>query len=457
MIRVSLFLLAAIGVVWPMAAIAEPKVSTFTLENGLRGVVIEDHRTPVATHMLWYRVGAADEPPSETGVAHYLEHLLFKGTEKYPEGEFSRIVAENGGQQNAFTSHDYTAYFQRVAVDRLELMMELEADRMTGVQLTDEAAALERDVVLEERNSRTENEPSGRFREQLSSALYLNHPYGDPVIGWRSEILDLDREKALGFYRRFYSPDNATLVVAGDVDPAEVEAMARRQYGSIPPTGARPDARPQEPPHVAARRVEMQDPRVSQPYMLRFYLVPSVAAGEPGEGATLSVLSKILGGGLTSRLGKRLQIEKEMALGASAFYWGVARDETSFGVYAAPVDGVGLDALEAEVDAVIARLIADGPTEEELARAKTVIIAAEIYAQDSQSQMARSYGAALSAGLSVDDIQAWPGAVEKVTAEDVRRAAETYLRLERSVTGLLSKPDPEETAESADGEGESKG
>ncbi len=427
---------------------AEPQVTTFTLENGLRGVVIEDHRAPVATHMLWYRVGGADEPPGETGVAHYLEHLLFKGTEKYPEGAFTRIVAENGGQQNAFTSSDYTGYFQRVAVDRLELMMELEADRMTGILLTDEDAALERNVVMEERNSRIDNEPGGRFREQLNRALFLNHPYGAPLIGWRSEIMALGRENALSFYRRFYSPDNATLVVAGDVDPAEVEAMARRRYGPIPASGAHPEERPQEPPHVAARRVEMEDPRVAQPYMMRFYLAPSVRTGAPGEGAALTVLASVLGGsGVTSRLGQRLQVETQTALGASAFYRGVQRDDTIFGVYAAPVDGVTLAEIEAVVDTVIAEFIKTGPTEEELARAKTVIIAAEIFAQDSQQSLANAYGAALSSGLTLEQIQGWTDRVEAVTAEDVRKAAEAYLKPERSATGWLQKPAPVVEAE----------
>jgi len=457
MIRFSFISLAAV-IFAAAPASAEPKVTTFTLDNGMRGVVIEDHRAPVATHMVWYRVGAADEPPSETGVAHYLEHLLFKGTEKYPDGAFSRIVAENGGQQNAFTSDDYTAYFQRVAVDRLDLMMDLEADRMTGITLTDEDAATERDVVLEERNMRTENDPGSRFREQLTSSLFLNHPYGDPTIGWRSEILALNREKALDFYRRFYSPDNATLVVAGDVDPAEVEEMARRHYGPIPPSGAHPAERPLEPPHVAARRVEMEDPRVAQPYMMRFYLVPSVRSGADGEGAALSVLAQILGGGgVTSRLGERLQIEKEMALGASSFYWGVSRDDNIFGVYAAPVDGVGLAQIEAEVDAVLARLIEEGPTDEELARAKTVIIADEIYSQDSQSRMANSYGAGLSVGLTLEQIQGWEDAIDAVTAEEVRSAAEAYLRPERSTTGWLRKTDSEKAAKAAESGEEIKG
>jgi len=450
------FLLAASICAAAPLAVAEPKVSTFTLENGMRGVVIEDHRAPVATHMVWYRVGSADEPPSETGVAHFLEHLLFKGTGKYPEGAFSRIVAENGGQQNAFTSYDYTSYYQRIAVDRLDLMMELEADRMVNLQLTDADVATERDVVLEERNMRTENEPGSRFREQLTSSLYLNHPYGDPVIGWRSEILALGRENALSFYRRFYSPDNATLVVAGDVDPVEVEAMARRHYGPIPPSNAHPAERPQEPPHVAAFRVEMQDPRVAQPYMMRLYLVPSIRTGAEGEGAALSVLAEILGGGgVTSRLGERLQIEKEMALGASAFYWGVSRDDTSFGVYAAPVDGVGLAEIEAEVDAVITRLIEEGPTAEELARAKTVIIADEIYSQDSQSSMAQSYGSALSVGLTLEQVQGWEDAIDAVTADEVRRAAAAYLVKERSTTGWLTKPAP--AAEAASGDEDPKG
>src|ERR1700749_4754561 len=227
--------------------------ATFTLPNGLQVVVIQDHRTPVVTQMIWYKVGSADETPGKSGLAHFLEHLMFKGTVKHPAGEFSQTVLKGGGNENAFTSNDYTGYFQRIPREQLPLMMEFEADRMTGLILKDENVLPERDVVLEEYNMRVANNPEARLTEQIMAALYLNHPYGRPVIGWHQEIEKLDREDALAFYRRFYAPNNATLVIAGDVDLAEVRPMAERTFGVVPAQPAIPAQRlrPQEPTPIA--------------------------------------------------------------------------------------------------------------------------------------------------------------------------------------------------------------
>lgn len=238
--------LMALGLAAPV--LAKDDVSHFTLDNGLEIVVIEDHRAPVVVHMLWYRAGAADEQPGVSGVAHFLEHLLFKETENFEAGALSRVVAENGGSDNAFTSQDYTAYFQRVAADRLGLMMEMESDRVRNLILSEDDIATERDVILEERAQRTDSEPGALFREQINAAAFLNHPYGIPVIGWRHEMENLSREDAAAFYERFYAPNNAILVVAGDVAPEEVLELAKTHYGPLAPT---PDmgerARVQEP------------------------------------------------------------------------------------------------------------------------------------------------------------------------------------------------------------------
>ena len=424
-------------------AAAEPPVSTFTLENGMEGVVIEDNRAPVVTHMVWYRVGSADEPPGKSGVAHFLEHLMFKGTDEIPEGAFSKIVAENGGRDNAFTSYDFTAYFQRIAADRLETVMAMEADRMVDLTLSEEAVRTERDVILEERSQRTDNDPSGLFSESMGSALYKNHPYGSPVIGWRAEIAGLTREDALAFYERFYAPDNAILVVAGDVTPEEVEALARKHYGPLAPSGRPRDPRPQEPPHVAPRRIDMDDPRVRQPYMLRRYLTPTRVSGSAEQAAALSILSEVLGGsGVTSRLGRALQVDQAIALSAGSFYSASAMDPNSFGIWAVPAEGVALPDLEQAVDQVIARLAAEGPTEDELARARAAVRAGEIYAQDSGAGLARSYGAALAVGLTVQHVRDWPDHLAAVTAEDVRAAA-ALLDIDASVTGYLTRDETE--------------
>lgn len=425
---------------------AEPVVSDFTLDNGMRAVVIEDHRAPVVTHMVWYRVGSADEPPGKTGIAHYLEHLMFKGTDKIAPGQFSRIIAENGGQDNAFTSRDYTAYFQRIAKDRLGLVMSMEADRMRNVNIRQEDIVAERDVVLEERNSRTDNNPAGRFREQYMAALYLNHAYGIPVIGWREEIMALDRDDALEFYERFYAPNNAILIVAGDVTPDEVRALADEHYAPIESIDLPESVRGTEPPHLAARRLTMIDERVAQDSLWRGYLAPSYVT-DGDQAAALGILSDILSGGTTRRLPRMLTLETDLALYAGAYFSGMARDLGEFAFYAAPKGDTTLDELEGALDWMIADLLENGITEEELARAKKASIASEIYAQDSQSAMARQYGAALAIGLELDDIENWRDRLDAITVEDVMAAARAVLVPERSVTGFLMKPKTEEGAD----------
>ena len=431
-------LVAFIGLLLAAPASAAPKISSFELDNGMQGVVIEDNRAPVVTHMVWYRVGAADEPPGKSGIAHYLEHLMFKGTDEIPEGAFSKIIAENGGQDNAFTSYDYTGYFQRIASDRLELVMKMEADRMVDLRLTEALVLPERDVVLEERNQRTENDPGSLFREQMDAALYQNHPYGIPIVGWKSEIEGLTLQDALDFYEDWYGPDNAILVVAGDVSVDEVKRLAEIHYGPIPAKGIEPRVRPAEPPHRAARRLEMSDPRVRQPYVIRRYLAPSRRQAGDETAAALTMLMEVAGGGgVTSRFAKKLQLEDKIAINTGAYYRSSGYDYGEIVIYGVPAQGVPLDDIENGLDAVMAELAANGPTEEELERAKVVIRASEIYAQDSQSGLARRYGAGLTAGLSIERIESWTDTLAAVTPEDVKAAANEWLRLEYSVTGRL--------------------
>jgi zinc protease len=420
-----------------------PEVSHYTLANGLEVVVIPDHRTPVVTHMVWYKVGSADETPGKSGLAHFLEHLMFKGTAKNPEGRFSQTLATIGGEENAFTTSDYTAYFQRIDKKYLPLVMDFEADRMTGLVLTDANVRSERDVVLEEFNMRVANSPDARIGEQIEAALYLNHPYGRPVIGWHDEIEKLNREDALAFYRRFYTPNNAVLVVAGDVTGDEVKTLAENSYGKVARVAEiAPRLRPQEPLPVAVRQLTMADPRVAQPSLLRNYLVPSGHTAKPGEAEALDLLAHVLGGGETSRMYRALVVDQHIANNAGGWYQGTALDESRFGVFASPMPGVSFATLEDAIDAVIAKIAADGIAPEELDRAKTRLIADAAYAEDNQSTMARWYGSSLTSGETIEDITSWPAAVRAVTADDVKKAAQTWLDKRRSVTGYLVKELP---------------
>jgi len=422
-------------------AVTSDPPATFTLPNGLQVLVIQDHRTPVVTQMVWYKVGSADETPGKSGLAHFLEHLMFKGTANHPAGEFSKTVLRLGGNENAFTAADYTGYFQRVPREQLAKMMEFEADRMTGLVLKDENVLPERDVVLEEFNMRVANNPEARLNEQIMAALYLNHPYGRPVIGWRQEIEKLDREDALAFYRRFYAPNNATLLVAGDVDINEVRPLAERTFGQIAPQPAIPPrrVRPQEPVPAAPRTVTLADPRVEQTGLRRYYLVPSATTAAAGESPALDVLAQLMGNGSNSYLYRALVLDKPLAVATGASYQGTAVDDRQLSISVSPKPGVEFAAVEQAVDGVIAELAQNRVPAGDLERVKTQLIAEAIYAQDNQAVLARWYGGALTTGLSIEDIRSWPDRIRAVTAEQVRAVAQKWLEKKRSVTGYLVK------------------
>ncbi|MBW4981706.1 insulinase family protein [Mameliella sp. CS4] len=442
--RLTLLFAFALSLTAPVAVSAQEagKVSTFALDNGMDVVVIEDHRAPVVVHMVWYRAGSADERPGASGVAHFLEHLLFKGTDTLAPGEFSATVAANGGSDNAFTSFDTTAYHQRVAADRLGLMMKMEADRMVNLRLSEADILTEREVIIEERNMRVENSPGALFREQKNAALYLNHPYGTPVIGWRHEMEQLDLDDALAYYRQFYAPNNAILVVAGDVTPEEVRTLAKEHYGPLP---ANPDlgdrARPTEPRHLSERRMTYTDPRVSQPYVTRSYLAPARTSGAQQEAAALAILSQVLGGGQTSVLTQKLQFESRVAVYTDAYYDDTTLDASSFTLVVVPAPGVSLEKAEAALEEVLAEVIAEGIDADQLDRIKFQIKASQIYALDNPASIARRYGNALTTGLTVDDVQDWPDVLQAVTGEDIVAAAQKVFDRRQSVTGYLMAPD----------------
>ncbi|KAE9631100.1 M16 family metallopeptidase [Parasedimentitalea maritima] len=432
---------AIVSASWAAAAFAsEELVSNFTLGNGMQVVVVEDHRAPVVQHMVWYRAGSADEPKGQSGVAHYLEHLLFKATETLESGELSATVAANGGKDNAFTSYDYTAYYQRVAADRLELMMRMESDRMVNIRLTERDIETEREVILEERNQRTDNNPRALFREQSNAVQYHNHRYGVPIIGWRHEMETLDMEDALSFYGTYYAPNNAILVVSGDVDPDEVNRLAEQYYGVIPANPDLPDRlRTEEPPQTAARRLTFKDARVAQPYVQRSYLAPERDAGDQQQAAALFLLSELLGGGTTSYLTNALQFEQQVAVYTGAFYSGMSLDDTTFSFLVVPAEGISLQQAEEALDQTYAAFLEDGVDAEQLDRIKLQLRASEIYARDNVDGIANRYGRALTSGLTIEDVQAWPDILQAVTADEIIAVAKQVLRPEVSVTGWLMR------------------
>jgi zinc protease len=422
------------------AQIFDPE--TFTLDNGLQVVVVTNRRAPIVTQMLWYKVGSADEPIQKAGIAHVLEHMMFKGTEKYPDGEFSDIVARNGGRENAFTSYDYTGYFQTVAKDRLELIMKLEADRMTNLVLDPAEVKTERQVVIEERAQRVETNPSGKLSEMANASLFLHHPYGTPIIGWEQTVGSISADDMQAFYERWYAPNNAVLIIAGDVTAEEVRPLAEKHYGPIPKADVPVRDRLDEPQQNAPRRVELESPRVRQPSLSIRYLAPSYNTAE--DAATpyaLQVLSEVLGGGPTSRLYERLVVEDGLAVSAGSWYSPSAVDTTDFGFYISPRPDIELEKAEQALRAEIEELLSEGVSEQEVANAIDRLRADAVYAQDNVNTAPRVIGRALATGRSVADVEAWPNRISEVTPAQVEAAAQQVLKPASSVTAVL-KPEP---------------
>ena len=431
-----------------MVALAAGEAEEFFLDNGMQVVVIQDNRVPVVTHMVWYRVGAADEPAGQSGIAHFVEHLMFKATDDMASGEFSQVVEANGGSDNAFTSWDYTGYFQRVASDRLGLMMQMEADRMRDLVFDPVEVDTERSVILEERAQRTDSSAGGLFNEQMRAALFLNHPYGTPIIGWRHEMETLGINEARAFYDTWYHPNNAILIVAGDVTVDEVRALAEQHYGPIPAFDALPDrARPQEPPHIADRRLNFADERVANPYVSIQMLAPVREPGDQAEAAALVYLADILGGsGQTSLLARRLQVEEQRSLYASAFYDSTSVDPSGFTLINVPVPGVSLEEAEADLWRIIDEFLAEGIDADQFARIQFRIQAGEIYAEDNAQGLARAYGTELTTGLSITDVESWTETLSAVTPDDVMAAAHRLFDDPSTVTGYLMRPDTPQAA-----------
>ena len=416
----------------------QPKISEFKLENGLQVVVIPDHRAPVVTHMVWYKAGSADEPTGKSGIAHYLEHLMFKGTTTVPAGEFSAKVSEIGGQENAFTTADYTAYYQKIIPSALKMVMTYEADRMENLILTDETVLPERNVILEERRQRVDSNPGAILGETSRAMLFKHHPYGRPVIGWEHEMLALTKDDAIAFYDKFYTPNNAVLVIAGDVTREMVETLANATYGKVK-RRAEPGKRVRvsEPEPIAAKSAEYFDKRVTSPSWRRSYLVPSYNQANGNDAEALDILAVILGGASTSRINQKIILGDKTATAAGSYYQGGSYDMSTFSIYGVPRGDVTLATLETAIENVIANLIENGVTQKEVDRARNRLINTTIFDRDSQTTMARMYGAVLSMGGTIETIENWPERVSGVSVEDVERVAKNYLKKSRSVTSYL--------------------
>jgi zinc protease len=434
--RIALLALLVGAGAWAQPA-NPPKASQFVLQNGLQVVVLPDHRAPVVTQMLVFKTGAVDDPPGTSGLAHFFEHMMFRGTRSVPGNGFSQTIARNGGDDNAFTAADYTVFHEQIAKDKLRLVMHLEADRMVNLDLSDTAVATERDVVLAERRMRVDNNPEALTEEQADAALYLSHPYGRPVIGWPDEIRHLGRLEAENFYQRHYAPNNAILIVAGDVTVDDVRAAAEAEYGQAPSRELAVRFDYAQPARLGETRLAIARNDAKVPMLLRLYRVQSYAEAAPGRAEALEVLAKLLGGDATSALYRRLVVERKLATDVSASYDGYTRDAGEFDIAAHPRPGVPLDALERAIDEVMVPYLRRAPTKAELDRAKLQLVAGATFRRDSQFEMASAYARELAIGLTVFDVQQWPARIQAVSREEVRKAAVASLVKNESVTATL--------------------
>lgn len=431
---------------------AAARAKSTVLENGLELVVISDRRAPIVTHMIWYRVGAADDPAGKSGLAHFLEHLMFKATKTLAPGELSRRVNELGGNENALTTHDATVYHQRVAKEHLAKVMALEADRMINLQFSADEVAIERNVVLEERRQRIGASPLNLLSERINAALYQEHPYAVPVLGWPEEIAALEVADARSLYQRAYGPSNAIVLVAGDVSFEEALRLTEATYGQLPATPRlqRRAAQSDLPPPTT-RRVTLSEARASSPTFFRAYRAPSAAAAIGHEAAAIEVLARILAQGETSRLFQRLVREKSLAVTTEGGYRGGTREGAQIAMFAIAARGIEPTAIEREIDAVIAEVVANGITDAELDRARSVIEAKHTFESDAQLSLAMRYGEALAIGRSITDIESFPDQLAAVTCADVQAAAAKLLLNEQSVTGWLLPAKPENRSATAPG------
>ena len=422
-----------------LLAVGRRPSETFFLANGLQVIVLPSSRGLIVTQVVIYKVGGADEVFGQTGIAHFLEHMMFKGTAALAPTEFSRTVSRNGGRDNAFTDFDITGYHQTIASDRLELIMRMEADRMANLRIVEKELIPERQVVLEERRMRTDNVPAALLDEAVREQLFGRHkPYGMPVVGYADDIKKLGVNELTAFYRRHYAPNNAVLIVAGDATPDSVRKLAERHYGPIPNRPVAPRRRPSEGGTGLPQRVVRADARVVEPGWSRDYLAPSRRVGETRHAYALQVLARLFGGSETSRLWRAMVVDSKLALSASAGYSPASLGLASFGLGVHPAQQRTVAEIDSAVADEMKKLLDGGVTAEEVERAQNQLLAAAIYSQDSLASGPRLYGAALSTGGTVADIDGWPARISAVTPADVLAAARHVWREDGAVTSLLT-------------------
>ncbi|MFP5408486.1 MAG: M16 family metallopeptidase [Gammaproteobacteria bacterium] len=431
----------AIGLVVLLTGGAQATLTDVTLDNGMRVIVKEDRRAPVMVSQVWYRAGSMDEFNGTTGVAHVLEHMMFKGTKSVPPGEFSKRIAAAGGRENAFTSRDYTAYFQQMQKDRLELSMQLEADRMANLVISDDLFAKEIQVVMEERRLRTDDQAQSVVYERLMATAYQTHPYRRPIIGWMDDLQNMTAQDARDWYTRWYAPNNATLVVAGDVKADDVIALAKQHFGTLP-ARALPERKPQaEPEQIGAKRIVVKAP-AQLPYLLMAWHAPALRDwARDSEPYALQILAGVLSGNDSARLQNRLVKTQQIAVNASAGYDAVTRGPGMFMIDATPAQGKSVAELEKAIRTEIARVQREGISAAELARVKAQVIAADVYQRDSLFYQAMQLGDYVIAGLPPEALERRVEKLRAVSAAEVQAAAKKWLQDERlSVAELDPQP-----------------
>lgn len=423
----------------PASAHAEGRqpIETFTLKNGMQVIVLPNHRVPAVNHMIWYRVGAADDVQGKSGLAHYHEHLMFKGSPAFAAGDYVKLLNKNGGEHNAFTGADTTSYYVTIAKDRLPLVIQLEADRMRGLTVTEEESQKEKQVIIEERRQRIENSPAALLNEQINAALFRNHPYHNPTIGWMHEMEGLTRKDVLAFHETYYHPNNAVLIVSGDITAAELKPLAEKYYGPLLKKGVPARRWLSEPPQLAPRTVTLTHRHVSQPSLTRVYAAPSMNEGDKTLAVPLVVLSHLLGGGKTSALYKSLVVEKKLASEVDVSYDFYARGPAKFSIDIVPENKVTLDVIEKALDEALTQFMKQGADEAALARTKRLMEGEEIYAREGLTSTSNIMGWMVMAGMQPEDFNRWADMVNAVTAPQLLKAAQTVLVKEASVTGYL--------------------